>query len=83
MRRQQVEAEPRGGRPAIRDRVIADHERRLRSRPEALAGRVVVRKRGTGPDAVYFCSAGCAAAYDADPGRYAEAAATAPGAATR
>ena len=40
-------------------------------------------QRGTGPDAVYFCSAGCAAAYDADPGRYAEAAATAPGAATR
>jgi P-type Cu+ transporter len=27
--------------------------------------------RGTGPDRVYFCSAGCAAAYDADPGRYA------------
>jgi P-type Cu+ transporter len=25
--------------------------------------------RGTGPDTVYFCSAGCAAAYDADPGR--------------
>jgi P-type Cu+ transporter len=26
--------------------------------------------RGTGPFAVYFCSAGCAAAFDADPGRY-------------
>ena len=25
--------------------------------------------RGAGPDAVYFCSAGCAAAFDADPGR--------------
>jgi Cu+-exporting ATPase len=25
--------------------------------------------RGAGPDTVYFCSAGCAAAYDADPGR--------------
>jgi Cu+-exporting ATPase len=29
--------------------------------------------RGTGPDRVYFCSPGCAAAYDADPGRYAGA----------
>jgi len=28
-------------------------------------------RRGTGPDAAYFCSAGCAAAFDADPGRYA------------
>ena len=26
-------------------------------------------RRGTGTDAVYFCSAGCAAAYDADPDR--------------
>jgi Cu+-exporting ATPase len=25
--------------------------------------------RGAGPDTVYFCSAGCAAAYDADPSR--------------
>jgi P-type Cu+ transporter len=25
--------------------------------------------RGTGPGTVYFCSAGCAAAFDADPGR--------------
>jgi len=30
-------------------------------------------RRGTGPDRVYFCSAGCAAAYGADPGRYAGA----------
>ncbi len=30
----------------------------------------------------YFCSAGCAAAFDADPGRYAAAARTAPGAGT-
>jgi Cu+-exporting ATPase len=26
-------------------------------------------RRGTGTDAVYFCSAGCAAAFDADPGQ--------------
>jgi len=39
--------------------------------------------RGTGPDTMYFCSAGCATAFDADPGRYAAAASTAPGAATR
>jgi P-type Cu+ transporter len=26
-------------------------------------------QRGTGPDTVYFCSAGCAAAYDAESGR--------------
>jgi P-type Cu+ transporter len=29
--------------------------------------------RGTSPGTVYFCSAGCAAAFDADPGRYATA----------
>jgi P-type Cu+ transporter len=29
--------------------------------------------RGIGPFAVYFCSGGCAAAFDADPGRYAAA----------
>jgi Cu+-exporting ATPase len=39
--------------------------------------------RGTGPDTVHFCSAGCAAAFDADPGRYAGAPATVPGAATQ
>jgi P-type Cu+ transporter len=39
--------------------------------------------RGTGPGTLYFCSAHCAAAYDADPGRYTPAAATAaPGTAT-
>ena len=27
----------------------------------------VPEHRGTGPDTVYFCSAGCAAAYDAEP----------------
>ena len=32
-------------------------------------------RRGTGSDTVYFCSAQCAAAYDADPERYAAAAA--------
>ena len=31
--------------------------------------------RGAGPDAVYFCSAGCAAAFDADLDRHAAAAA--------
>jgi Cu+-exporting ATPase len=36
--------------------------------------------RGTGADAVYFCSAGCAAAYDTDPGQPDAAAATTPGA---
>ncbi len=39
--------------------------------------------RGTGPDTVYFCSAGCAAAFDADPGQHAAAVASAPGAAAR
>jgi Cu+-exporting ATPase len=34
--------------------------------------------RGTGPDTVYFCSAGCAAAYDAESSRPAAAAATTP-----
>jgi P-type Cu+ transporter len=37
-------------------------------------------RRGTGADAVYFCSAGCAAAFDTDPGQHAVAAATTPGA---
>jgi P-type Cu+ transporter len=37
--------------------------------------------RGTGPGAVYFCSTGCAAAYDADAGLH--AAAAAPGTRTR
>jgi Cu+-exporting ATPase len=36
--------------------------------------------RGTGPDTVYFCSAGCAAAFDADSSHVAAAAASAPGA---
>jgi Cu+-exporting ATPase len=36
--------------------------------------------RGTGPGTVYFCSAGCAAAFDAGSGRHAAAAgASAPG----
>jgi P-type Cu+ transporter len=40
-------------------------------------------RRGTGPDTVYFCSAGCATAFDAEPGRHAAAAgSTAPGAGT-
>ena len=40
-------------------------------------------RRGTGADAVYFCSAGCAAAFDADPGQHDAAGASAPGAAVR
>ena len=32
--------------------------------------------RRAGPGTVYFCSAGCAAAFDADPGRYAVTAGT-------
>jgi Cu+-exporting ATPase len=37
-------------------------------------------RRGTGPDTVYLCSAGCAAAFDANPGHHAAAAGvTAPG----
>ena len=32
--------------------------------------------RGTDPGTVYFCSAGCAATFDADPGRYAVTAST-------
>ena len=36
--------------------------------------------RGTGPGTVYFCSAGCAAAFEADPSYVAAAAASAPGA---
>ena len=35
--------------------------------------------RGTGAGAVQFCSAGCAAAFDADPGQHATVAASAPG----
>jgi Cu+-exporting ATPase len=34
-------------------------------------------KRGTGGSAVYFCSAGCATAFDADPERYAATTGTA------
>jgi len=37
-------------------------------------------RRGTGAGTEYFCSAGCAAAFDADPGQHAAAAASAPGA---
>jgi P-type Cu+ transporter len=39
--------------------------------------------RGSGADTAYFCSAGCAAAFDADPGRYAAVGTAAPGAAIR
>jgi Cu+-exporting ATPase len=40
-------------------------------------------RRGTGPGTVYFCSAHCAAAFDADPGQYIPAATAAPGAEAR
>jgi Cu+-exporting ATPase len=40
-------------------------------------------QRAAGPGTVYFCSPHCAAAFDTDPGRYAPAATTAPGAAVR
>ena len=39
--------------------------------------------RGTGPDTVYFCSAGCAAAYDAGRGPHGAAAAAFTGTGTR
>ncbi len=39
--------------------------------------------RSTSTGTVYFCSAGCAAAYDTDPGLHAAAAAAAPGTRTR
>jgi P-type Cu+ transporter len=39
--------------------------------------------RGAGPGTVYFCSVHCAAAFHTDPGQYAPAATTAPGAAAR
>ena len=39
--------------------------------------------RGSGADTAYFCSAGCAAAFDADPDRYAAASTAAAGAAIR
>ncbi len=39
--------------------------------------------RGTPVGTVYFCSAGCAAAFDADPDRYTTPASTAAGAGTR
>ena len=39
--------------------------------------------RGSGADTAYFCSAGCAAAFDADPDRYAAAGTAAAGAAIR
>jgi Cu+-exporting ATPase len=35
--------------------------------------------RNTAADTVYFCSAGCAAAFDAEPGQYPGAAVAAPG----
>jgi Cu+-exporting ATPase len=81
----QVHAEPRVETPSDRTETIetitapvTDPVCGMTVDPATAAGH-----RGAGPDTVYFCSAGCAAAYDADPGRYAEAAATAPGAATR
>ena len=78
----QVHAEPQVETPSDRPETITapvtDPVCGMTVDPATAAGH-----RGTGPDTVYFCSAGCATAFDADPGRYAEKAATAPGAATR
>jgi Cu+-exporting ATPase len=78
----QVHAEPRVETPSDRTETITapatDPVCGMTVDPATAAGH-----RGTGPDTVHFCSAGCAAAFDADPGRYAEAATTTPGAATR
>jgi Cu+-exporting ATPase len=40
-------------------------------------------RRGTGANTVYFCSAGCAAAFDADPGQHHAAGVSAPSTAAR
>jgi Cu+-exporting ATPase len=78
----QIHAEPRVETPSDRTDTITapvtDPVCGMRVDPAAAAGH-----RGTGPDTVHFCSAGCAAAFDADPGRYAGAPATVPGAATQ
>jgi Cu+-exporting ATPase len=65
----QVHAEPLLETPGSRARAgqsgampVADPVCGMTVEPAAAPAR-----RGTGPDAVYFCSAGCAAAYDADP----------------
>jgi P-type Cu+ transporter len=61
----QVEAEPQVETPASAGPVpVTDPVCGMTVDPATAAG-----QRGTGPDTVYFCSAGCAAAYDADPGR--------------
>src|SRR6266702_646462 len=65
---------PGNDRPA-RGPAAADPVCGMRVDPAAAAGH-----RGTGTGTVYFCSTHCAAAFDADPQRYATAAArTAPG----
>jgi P-type Cu+ transporter len=85
----QVHAEPRVETPSDRTETPSDRTETITAPvTDPVCGMTVdpvtaPEHRGTGPDTVHFCSAGCAAAFDADPGRYAEAAVTAPGAATR
>jgi P-type Cu+ transporter len=60
-----VDAEPRVETPARTEtRPAADPVCGMTVDPATAA-----EHRGTGPDTVYFCSAGCAAAYDAESGR--------------
>jgi Cu+-exporting ATPase len=60
----QVEAEPQVETPASAEPVpVTDPVCGMTVDP------ATAEHRGAGPDTVYFCSAGCAAAYDADPGR--------------
>jgi Cu+-exporting ATPase len=71
----QVRAEPQVETPASRDGTdeappgpVTDPVCGMTVDPAAAP-----EHRGTGPFAAYFCSAGCAAAFDADPARYAAA----------
>jgi len=60
----QVEAEPQVETPASAEPVpVTDPVCGMTVDP------ATAEHRGAGPDTVYFCSAGCATAYDADPGR--------------
>jgi Cu+-exporting ATPase len=69
----EVHAEPQVETPASRP---ADAETVIAPVTDPVCGMTVdpataPEHRGTGQDTVYFCSAGCAAAFDADPGHYA------------
>ena len=77
-----VDAEPRVETPGSR---AGAGEARVAPVTDPVCGMTVdpataAGHRGTGPGTVYFCSAGCAAAFDADPSYVAAAAASAPGA---